>query len=150
MNTGNLPKSIRSYVNKKSLKTYIFIFSTPLYLYHSMVAKDVWTILFISCLALYVPLLWCALALYLCVKGCFQFKKIVISEKENIQNEIVHCVELNHLENLMLAIDANPEILYCDYQRRSLIAWCRYYKNTRAQELIIQMMKKYPPESRAA
>lgn len=79
-----------------------------------------------------------------------QFKLENITEKENVQCEVVNSVQMNQLQKLSEAIEANPDILYCDYQRRSLIAWCRYYKNTNAQELIIQMMKKYPKEMIAA
>lgn len=95
-------------------------------------------------------MLWAACALYLCYKTHGQFRQKYFEQIENVQCEVVRSVQLNHLQNLSDAIEANPEILYCEYQRRSLIAWCRYYKNTRAQELIMRMMIKYPKEAMAA
>lgn len=150
MNEKELTKLPRPSGLRRNFKAYLFIMSAPIYLYHSLATKDYWTLLFISCLALYAPILWTAFAIYLCCKTCNQFQQSNLIEKENIQNVIVQSVKLNHLEVLTKAIEENPDILYCDYQRRSLIAWCRYYKNTRAQELIMQMMIKYPKESLAA
>jgi hypothetical protein len=136
--------------HRRNFKAYLFIMAAPIYLYHSLASKDYWTLLFISCLALYAPMLWAAFVIYLCFKTHYQFKQNNITEKENVQCDVVMSVQMNHLQKLSEAIDANPDILYCDYQRRSLIAWCRYYKNTKAQELIIQMMEKYPKEALAA
>ena len=150
MNYRNLIRSTRFIGKKKSFKAYLLIMATPLFLYHSLATKDYWTVLFISCLALYAPMLWAGLIVFLCFKIRNQFEQNNITEKENVQCDIVKSVQLNQLEKLSEVIDANPVILYCDYQRRSLIAWCRYYKNTKAQELIIQMMSKYPKEKLAA
>ena len=134
-----------------SYKNILFCIATaPLYLYHSLATKDCWTLLFISCLALYAPILWTAFAIYLCFKTHHQFQLNNILKKENAQCDLVLSVQLNHLNKLSEAIEANPDILYSDYQRRSLTAWCRYYKNTKALELIIQMMKKYPQKMLAA
>lgn len=125
-------------------KAYIFIFTIPLYLYHSLETKDYWVILFLACLALYAPILWAACGAFVCYKARNQFRQIQIAQIEDAQNRVVLSVQLNQLQKLSEEIEANPEILYCDYQRRSLIAWCRHYKNAGAQELIIQMMQKYP------
>lgn len=143
-------RSMRLSGKEKSFKAYVFILAAPVYLYHSLATKDYWTVLFISCLALYAPLLWAGLILFLCFKTHNQFQQNNINVKENAQSDVVRSVQLNQLQKLSEVIDANPDILYCDYQRRSLIAWCRYYKNTKAQELIIQMMNKYPKENIAA
>lgn len=136
--------------NKKRFKAYLFILSAPVFLYHSLATKDYWTLLFISCLALYAPILWTAFGIYLCYKTHAQFQHNTLTEKEHVQNVIIQSVQMNRLEELSQAIESNPDILYCDYQRRSLVAWCRYYKNTKAQELIMHLMKKYPKESVAA
>ena len=136
--------------NKRGFKAYLFIMSAPVYLYHSLAAKDYWTLLFISCLALYAPLLWTAFGLYLCYKTHNQLQQNNIAEKECAQIEVIMALQKNRLDLIAQAIDENPDILYCDYQRRSIIAWCRYYKNTAAQELVMQMMLKYPQESMAA
>lgn len=150
MNSQKLTHKRNFFGNSKKLKAYLFLIALPVYLYHSLAAKDYWAILFISCLALYAPALWIATALFLCYKTHYQFRVNHIAQIESAQSVVIHSLELNQLQKLSEIIEANPEILYFDYQRRSLIAWCRYYKNTRAQELIIQMMKKYPKTSAAA
>lgn len=135
----------RPFCYKKSFKAYsLFLLSSPFHLYRSMTAKDFWSLLFLSCLALYVPVLWVACALFVCYKIFSQVQQNNIEEQESIQCIVVQSVEFNRLQVLSDAIEANPDILYCVYQRRSLVAWCRYYKNTRALELILQMMEKYP------
>ncbi|MFA6237178.1 MAG: hypothetical protein WC635_07620 [Bacteriovorax sp.] len=150
MNIKYLVRSNRLLGNKRNIKLYIFLVTIPVYLYHSLATKDYWTILFIACLALYAPILWTACALFLCYKTHTQFRQSHLTAIENIQGAIVQFMQSNQLQKLSEIIDANPEVLYCDYQRRSLIAWCRYYKNTHAQELIIQLMKKYPKDAIAA
>ena len=137
-----------SIINRRIKNNLIpFFLNNPFKLYNFLDAKDFWTLLFISCLALFVPYFWGSCILFLIYKMITQVQKNSILELENFHCDIVRAVELNQLESLNNAIDANPEILYCVYQRRSLVAWCRYYKNTRAQELIMQGMLKYPKEA---
>ncbi len=150
MNSKDLFQSSKIRGKKKNLKAIVYLASIPIYLYHSLAIKDYWVILFISCFALYSPLLWFVCVAFLCYKTYVRFQHSHIVEIENAQSIVVQSLQLNQLQCLSEAIESNPEILYCDYQRRSLIAWCRYYKNTRAQELIIQLMKKYPKEAIAA
>lgn len=150
MSNKGLVQIQHSKSNKRIFKLTLFLTTIPVYLYHSLATKDYWTILFLACLALYAPILWAACGLFLCYKTHLQFRFKHRVAIENVQNTIVKCVELNQLQKLSEAIETNPDILYCDFQRRSLIAWCRYYKNTSAQELIIQLMKKYPKEKIAA
>jgi hypothetical protein len=133
--------------NNAKYKAYLFVLTAPLFVYHSLATKDYWTLLFISCLALYVPILWTAFAIYLCVKTHSHFLQSNLNQKESVQSSIVHSLQFNKLDELTVAIEENPEILYCDFQRRSLMNWCRYYKNTRALEVVIQLMKKYPKGS---
>lgn len=147
MNTKDLVRSNRI-ISKKRVKATLLFMALPLYLYHSLASKDYWTILFISCLALYAPALWAACALFLCYKTQTQFKQIHIAQIESAQHAIVQSIELNQLQKLSDAIETNPEILYFEYQRRTLIAWCKYYKNTRAQELVMDLMNKYPKGSK--
>jgi len=135
---------------KKYPKAGLAILSVPLCLCNSLSTKDFWTILFISCLALFAPILWSGLAFFLCYKIYCQLYQNNLSQIENVQYCVVQSVQMNRLEELSKVIDENPGVLYCDYQRRSLVAWCRYYKNTKAQELVIKMMKKYPREQMAA
>jgi len=126
------------------------ILRAPICLCNSLTSSDFWTILFISCLALYAPALWSLLLIFLGFKMRTQIYKDNISDIENAQCSIVLSVQMNRLEDLTKLIEENPSVLYCDYQRRSLVAWCRYYKNTKAQELVIRMMKKYPLVQSAA
>lgn len=142
------PKTLLT--SKRNFKAYLFLMSVPFYFYHSLATKDYWTMLFISCLALFAPILWTALGLFIAYKIFTHVLETNVSHLEIMKNVVVRSVVKNNLEELEMAIEANPEILYCDYQRKSLEAWCRLYKNTKAQELIVQMMKKYPKKSLAA
>lgn len=150
MNTKALVRRDQILNNKKNIKAYIFLLTIPFYLYHSLATKDYWAILFLACVALYAPILWAACGAFLCYKTHIQFRQILIAQIEDAQSRVVLSVQLNQLQTLREVIEANPEILYCNYQRRSLIAWCRYYKNTCAQELIVQMMQKYPQMAKVA
>ena len=135
---------------KSSLKFYFLFLSAPLILYHSLATKDYWTLLFISCIALYVPILWITFVFFLIFKIIAHFKQSHIEEKQNAQDELIEALQKNNLTKLSEKIDDNPDILYKSYQRRSLINWCRYYKNTKAQELVLQKMNKYPEHTLAA
>lgn len=136
--------------NKRNYKAYLFILAIPVYFYHSLATKDYWTMLFISCLALFAPVLWTGLGLFVAYKMIAYIKEAKFNRREIVQNVVVQSVLKNDLQELELAIESNPEILYCEYQRKSLESWCRYYKNTKAQELIVKMMKKYPKNTLAA
>lgn len=138
------------FTTKKKYKLYLLFLSVPVYFFHSLATKDYWTMLFISCLALFAPVLWTALALYIAYKLCSCIQQSTISQRQIVQDVVIQSVLKNNLTELELAIDANPDILYCEYQRKSLEAWCRYYKNTKAQELIIQLKQKYPKKALAA
>ena len=136
--------------SKRNYKAYLFLLSVPVYFYHSLATKDYWTMLFISCIALYSPVLWTALGLFLAYKILKCVQESSISQRQIVQNVIIQSVVKNDLLELEMAIESNPEILYCEYQRKSLEAWCRYYKNTKAQELIVQLKQKHPRATLAA
>ncbi|GEM_PF-752082 len=136
--------------SKRNYKAYLFLLSVPVYLYHSLATKDYWTMLFISCLALYSPILWTGLGLFLAYKLIKCIQESAVSQRQIVQDVIIQSVLKNNLLELELAIESNPDILYCEYQRKSLEAWCRYYKNTKAQELIMQLKQKHPRKSLAA
>lgn len=136
--------------SKRHFKTYLFLLSVPVYFYHSLATKDYWTMLFISCIALFAPVLWTALGLYIAWKIVFSIHDSRISRKQIVQDVVIQSVLKNNLVELELAIESNPEVLYLEYQRKSLEAWCRYYKNTSAQELITKLKIKYPRKPLAA
>ena len=60
--------------------------------------------------------------------------------------EIIYLIKANKLENLSEAIELNPVILHCDYKKQTLLSWCKFYNNTSALMLVLQLIKKYPPE----
>lgn len=143
--------SLRSLLSsKRHFKTYLFLLSVPVYFYHSLATKDYWTMLFISCLALFAPVLWTALGLYIAWKIVFSIHDSRISRTQIVQDVVIQSVQKNNLVELELAIESNPDVLYFEYQRKSLEAWCRYYKNTGAQELIVKLKEKYPKKPLAA
>ncbi len=150
MNGKELSNLSRPLGLRRSFKIKLLIMSAPIYLYHSLAIKDYWRLLFISCIALYAPVLWTAFASYVGYKIYSQFRESNFSEKENAQNKLISSLQMNRLEEFAQTIEANPDVLYCDYHQRSLMAWCQYYKNTKAQKLVEEMMRKYPQESLAA
>ena len=141
---------LKSNPQKSSFKFYFIFLNVPLFVYHSLTIKDYWTLLFISCVALYAPILWSAFVLFLIYKIIVHFNQNNIDEQHSAQNEVIEALIKNNLIELSEKIDQNPDVLYKNYQRRSLVNWCRYYKNTKAQELVIQKMNKYPEQSIAA
>lgn len=150
MSDKEVTKLPRPIALKKSFKMRLMIMSLPIFLYHSLATKDYWRLLFISCIALYAPILWTAFGIYLAFKLYSQFRETNVSEIENSQNKIISSLQMNRLEEFAQAIDANPDVLYCDYHQRSLMAWCQYYKNTKAQNVVEKMMKKYPKKESLA
>ena len=110
--------------------------------------KDFWVIIFISCLSLFITKLIFTIPVYLLFKitrrarpsKSYQFK----TPKE--MEEIVLLIKSNKLENLTEAIELNPIILHCDYKKQTLLSWCKFYNNTSALMLVLQLIKKYPPE----
>lgn len=143
-----LPKCLAC--SRRNIKIYLLFICMPAYLYQSLATKDYWTMLFISCLALFAPVLWTALLIFVAYKIFSHVMNAGFIHIELIKNVVFKFLSKNNLQDLELAIEANPEVLYCEYQQKSLEAWCRYYKNPKAQELIVQMMKKYPRNSLAA
>lgn len=71
-----------AFAKEPCFKASLFLLAMPLVIYHSMAAKDFWAILFISCLALFAPMLWGACAFYL------SFKTIVYIRKKREQPKI--------------------------------------------------------------
>ena len=110
--------------------------------------KDFWVIIFIACLSLFITKLIFTIPIYLLFKisrrvppvKTYNFK----TPKE--MEEIVLLIKSNKLENLTEAIEQNPIILHCDYKKQTLLSWCKFYNNTSALMLVLQLIKKYPPE----
>ena len=110
--------------------------------------KDFWVIIFIACLSLFITKLIFTIPVYLLFKisirpppaKTYNFK----TPKE--MEEIILLIKSNKLENLTVAIEQNPVILHCDYKKQTLLSWCKFYNNTSALMLVLQLIKKYPPE----
>jgi hypothetical protein len=103
---------------------------------------EYWGLLFFACISLFVPKLWFA------IFGYILFKTSRVEMRLNplpveLPNIVLH-IQMNHIDSLTKAIESNPELLYLQYKRQSLLAWCQYYKNPRAQSVIIQLMAKHP------
>ena len=60
--------------------------------------------------------------------------------------EIVAFIQKNHLQSLTEAIESNPILLHCEFKKRDLLSWCKFYNNTKALMVVIHMTKKYPRE----
>ncbi len=60
--------------------------------------------------------------------------------REEIQKAVL-CIQMNHLHTLEDLLKTNPVLLKMDYKKRSLIYWCRYYRNTKALTLVAHLQK---------
>lgn len=111
----------------------------------SLGARDYWCLLLIGCISLFISKLAWIIPAYLLFKTTT--KKIQFAYQSAIPKEVeqvVHFIQSNHLQSLTEAIESNPDLLYCDYKKQSLLSWCKYYNNTKALMVVIQMSKKYP------
>lgn len=72
--------------------------------------------------------------------------KEVLKEKPDKLEQLILFIHMNHLQSLAEAIESNPELLYCDYKKKSLPYWCKHYNNTKALIVVTQMTQKYPKE----
>ena len=133
------------YNHLMSFKTKVS-FSFPLIM--SLGPIDIWFIIFTGCLSLFMTRLVFIIPIYLIFKirrrapslKTYKFK----TPKE--MAEIISLIKANRLENLTKAIERNPSILHCDYKKQTLLSWCKFYNNTSALMLVLQLIKKYPPE----
>jgi len=110
--------------------------------------SDFWAIMFTGCLSLFVPKLAFIIPVYILFKTT---KRRSLGRAKRIQppkemEQIVLFIQSNKLESLTEAIESNPSILHCDYQKQTLLSWCKFYNNTKALMVVLQMIKKYPPE----
>lgn len=112
-----------------------------------LVANDYWALLFICCVSLFAHKIFFGVFIYM----VFKIKKIhkrsdlrEIYEPPKELEQLILFIHMNHLQSLTEAIESNPQLLYCDYKKKSLIHWCRHYNNTKAILVINQMTQKYP------
>ncbi|MBC7427897.1 MAG: hypothetical protein H7336_04740 [Bacteriovorax sp.] len=115
-----------------------------------LIANDYWALLFICCISLFVHKLFFCVFIYM----AFKIKKVdkradlrEIYEQPKEIDRLILFIHMNHLQSLTEAIESNPQLLYCDYKKKSLTHWCKHYNNTKAILVINQMIQKYPKEA---
>ena len=121
-------------------------FSFPLVI--SLGPSDFWVMVFICCLSLFMTKLIFTIPVYLLFKIRVRIK-LAKNYKFQVPKEmeqIVLYIQSNKLQSLSEAIELNPRILHCDYKKQTLLSWCKFYNNTKALMVVLQLIKKYPPE----
>lgn len=141
--------SFKNYINKEKLKDQIerlSSFSVPFVI--GLGPNDFWIMIFIGCLSLFMTKLVFLIPLYLLLKTT---KRASIAKTYKFQapkemEQIVLFIQSNKLQSLTAAIELNPSILHCNYKKQTLLSWCKFYNNTKALMVVLQLIKKYPPE----
>lgn len=129
---------------RKNWKSYLFSRSFPLE--SCLAINDYWAMLFICCVSLFMHKLLWVIPIYILFKTNV---RIVVKEAKAHPPELeqmVSFIQLNHLQSLTEAIESNPTLLHYEYKKKDLLSWCKFYNNTKALMVIIQMSKKYPRE----
>lgn len=141
--------SFKQYINNEKVKDgldQISSFSLPFVI--GLGPGDFWVLMFMGCISLFIPKLGLAIPVYLLFKTS---KRSSLPKSRSIQapkemEQIVLFIQSNKLESLTEAIESNPNILHCNYKKQTLLSWCKFYNNTKALMVVLQMIKKYPPE----
>jgi hypothetical protein len=123
-----------------------FIFSNLLPFEVCLISNDYWVILFICCLALFEPRLIIGVGIYMLFKTSRRVVSLEKKYRPSDLEQLVLFIHMNHLQSFTLALESNPNLLYCDYKKKSLLHWCKFYNNTKALGVVIQMTQKYPKE----
>lgn len=113
----------------------------------NLFSNDYWMLLFIGCVSLYLPVLWILMPCFLALrvkKKSPPLASVSLFKEKCPFSEAILLIQRNHLKSLSAAIDSNPELLYGEYKNQSLLMWCKHYNNSKAQSVVIQMVKKYP------
>jgi hypothetical protein len=133
------------YPVKNSWRQAVFSRSFPL---ESRLGKnDFWVMLFICCLSLFAHKLFWFIPAYILYKTRIRMvvkKEMPIAPPEIEQ--IVSFIQMNRLQSLTEAIESNPLLLHCEFKKKDLLSWCKFYNNTKALMVVIHMTKKYPLE----
>ncbi len=128
----------------RNTKEYIYSLLLPFE--SSLTSNDIWGMVFILAVALFIPPLAWTIPIYVI---CKTNRRVAAKEKEEFPKEIEQAVlfiQMNHLQSLTEAIETNPNLLHAVYKKQSLLHWCKYYNNTKALMVVIQLLKKYPKE----
>lgn len=113
----------------------------------SLTSNDAWILVFLGAVSLFVPALWSLVFLYVAMNTTVRSIKRELKEVPGNLEQILLFIQMNHLQSLTEAIELDPHILYLDYKKHSLLYWCNHYNNTKAQMVIVQLIKKYPKEN---
>lgn len=60
----------------------------------------------------------------------------------NDAREIVYLIQVAHHQTMLEKLHRDPDLLRQTYKKKSLLYWCRYYKNEEAHRIIIGLLKK--------
>lgn len=112
----------------------------------SLDTHDYWGLLFIGCISLFQPKLFFLAIIYMALKTNRRVAERELKEQPSEVEQLILFIHMNHLQSLTEAIESNPQLLYCDYKKKSLLHWCKHYNNTKALMVITQMTQKYPKE----
>jgi len=141
--------SFKKYIYNERVKNgidHLSSFSVPFVI--GLGPIDFWVFIFIGCLSLFMTKLVFIIPIYLL---CKTTKRVSIDKTHRTlppkeMEQIVLFIKSNKLQNLSEAIELNPTILHCDYKKQTLLSWCKFYNNTKALMVVLQLIKKYPPE----
>lgn len=129
----------------KNWSEYFYNVSFPIE--SALEGKDVWTLVFMGAIALFVPVVWIFAFFYILFNTNIRIANRELSERPKELEQIVLFIQMNHLQSMTEAIETNPDLLYCTYKKNSLLYWCKYYNNTKALMVVIQLIKKFPREN---
>lgn len=140
--------SLKSYISEKIENETSRLSSLSLPFVIGLGPSDFWIITFIACLSLFITKLTFIIPIYILFKTT---KRVTAPNPHKLQapkemEQIVLFIQKNKLQNLTEAIELNPSILHCDYKKQTLLSWCKFYNNTKALMVVLQLIKKYPPE----
>ncbi len=57
-------------------------------------------------------------------------------------SRLIYFIQSNHLESLKTELEFNPSYSKLLYKKKSLLFWCKHYKNVNAHTMIVEYMKK--------
>ncbi|MBY0413266.1 MAG: hypothetical protein K2Q18_03840 [Bdellovibrionales bacterium] len=108
----------------------------------SLGQNDIWVLVFLGCISLFMTKLLWLIPLYVMCKAT---KKITVKKSKTQQSEMAEAItfiETNQLKSLCEVIESNPSLLQCEYKKKTILSWCEFYHNTNAFIAVDQIRKK--------
>lgn len=128
----------RSLPNSKTMGKYLtaFLFFVALlgvynFIYICLIAHD-FRVVFPDLILLAIPIVF--VTIYHKIENEYK----AISRHDTLK--ILMFIQVGHSQALSEALDERPELLSQKYQRKSLLYWTKYYKNTEAHSIIAKRM----------